>query len=297
MLKEYTTHLYAGGRAAGTVRQRLRHIDRLADLHPDLLAVTRTDLEAILAKMRIDGLEAETRKAARSSYRSFYGWAARTGLIAHDPSEDLDPVKVPVRIPRLAADDAVLGALAHAELRERTMILLARLACLRLTDLSTLHMSAREGDVLRVRGKGEKERLVYINDDLMRTLLEREHELGPDNYYFPGRFAAYMHPQSVNKIMTRRSDSTAPCYSELIVTDVFYQKAAMWGRSLRTSFMLRAFAQGTQEPTIRKTTGGNGLKIFPAKEGEDTTAADAELVSVFQKNFTEAAANFAKQAR
>ena len=103
--------------------------------------------------------------------------------------------------------------------------------------------------------------------------------------------------KTVNKIMTRRSDSTAPCYSELIVTDVFYQKAAMWGRSLRTSFMLRAFAQGTQEPTIRKTTGGNGLKIFPAKEGEDTTAADAELVSVFQKNFTEAAANFAKQAR
>ena len=52
-----------------------------------------------------------------------------------------------------------------------------------------------------------------------------------------------------------------------------------------------------KEPTIRKTTGGNGLKIFPAKEGEDTTAADAELVGIFQKNFTEAAENFAKQAR
>ena len=103
--------------------------------------------------------------------------------------------------------------------------------------------------------------------------------------------------KTVNKIKTRRSNSTAPCYSELIVTDVFYHKAAMWGRSLRTSFMLRQFPEGAGEPTIRKTTGGNGLKIFPAKEGEDTTAADAELVSVFQKNFTEAAANFAKQSR
>jgi hypothetical protein len=103
--------------------------------------------------------------------------------------------------------------------------------------------------------------------------------------------------KTVNKIKTRRSDSTAPCYSELIVTDVFYQKAAMWGRSLRTSFMLRQFPNGAAEPTIRKTTGGNGLKIFPAKEGEDTTAADAELVTIFQKNFTEAAENFAKQAR
>ena len=103
--------------------------------------------------------------------------------------------------------------------------------------------------------------------------------------------------KTVNKIKTRRSDSTASCYSELIVTDVFYQKAAMWGRSLRTGFMLRQFPAGAAEPTIRKTTGGNGLKIFPAKEGDDTTAADAELVSIFQKNFTEAAENFAKQAR
>ena len=102
--------------------------------------------------------------------------------------------------------------------------------------------------------------------------------------------------KTVNKIMTRRSDSTAPCYNELIVTDVFYQKAAFWGRSLRTSFMLRAFGANASTPSIKKTTGGNGLKIFPAKEGEDATAADAELVSVFQKNFTEAAQNFAKQS-
>lgn len=203
MIPEYTNHLYALGRAPGTVRQRLRHIDRLADLHPNLMKVTTADLEAVLAKMRTDGLESETRKAARSSYRSFYGWAAREGLIKRDPSAPLGPVKVTVRVPRFAPDDVVTAALAHAELRERTMILLARLACLRLTELSTLHMSAREHDTLRVVGKGEKERIVYINDDLMRTLLEREHEIGADNYYFPGRFAAYMHPQSVNKIMTR----------------------------------------------------------------------------------------------
>jgi hypothetical protein len=101
--------------------------------------------------------------------------------------------------------------------------------------------------------------------------------------------------KTINKIKTRRSESTAPCYSELMVTDVLYTKAAFWGKSLRTSFMLRTFSPGAAEPLIKKTTGGNGLKIFPAKEGEDTTAADAELVSIFQKNFTEAAANFAKQ--
>ena len=103
--------------------------------------------------------------------------------------------------------------------------------------------------------------------------------------------------KTVNKIMTRRAASTSPCYSELIVTDVFYQKAAMWGRSLHTGFMLREFGATTANPAVLKTVGGNGLKIFPAKEGTDTTAADAELVSVFRQNFAEAAANFAKKRK
>lgn len=102
--------------------------------------------------------------------------------------------------------------------------------------------------------------------------------------------------KTVNKIKTRRSDSKAACYSELIVMDVLYTKAAVWGRSLRTGFMFRQFPQGASTPLIRKTVGGNGLKIFPVKDGEDTTAADAELVGVFQRNFTEAAGNFGKQA-
>jgi hypothetical protein len=107
--------------------------------------------------------------------------------------------------------------------------------------------------------------------------------------------AEALDPKTVNKVLSRRSDSSAPCYNELIVTSVLYTKAAMWGRSLRTSFMLREFGNGSAAPLVKKTTGGNGLKIFPVKEGTDTTAADAELVSVFQRNFSEAAANFAKQ--
>ena len=101
--------------------------------------------------------------------------------------------------------------------------------------------------------------------------------------------------KTINKVVTRRSNSTAPCYAELMVTDVFYQKAAIWGKSLRTSFMLRNFTANPSKPLVKRTTGGNGLKIFPAKEGEDTTTADAELVSVFQKDFTEAAPKLAEQ--
>ena len=100
--------------------------------------------------------------------------------------------------------------------------------------------------------------------------------------------------KTMNKIKTRRSDSQAECYSELIVADVFYQKAAIYGRSLRTLFMLRDFGNDQTIDYEYKAWGGNGLKLFPAKEGEDAIAALNELVSVFNKNFEEYAGNARK---
>ncbi len=99
---------------------------------------------------------------------------------------------------------------------------------------------------------------------------------------------------SMNKVKTRRSDSTAQCYSELIVADVFYQKAMMYGRSLRTLFMLRDFGNDQKIDKEYKAWGGNGLSLFPPKEGEDAVAALDELVGVFQKNFDEYARNARK---
>lgn len=108
------------------------------------------------------------------------------------------------------------------------------------------------------------------------------------------RHEAPLERKTMNKIKTRRSDSKAACYSELIVADVFYQKAAIYGRSLRTLFMLRDFGNDQTIDYEYKAWGGNGLKLFPAKEGEDATAALNELVSVFDKNFEEYATNARK---
>jgi len=98
--------------------------------------------------------------------------------------------------------------------------------------------------------------------------------------------------KTVNTITTRRAESVSPCYSEIIVADVFYQKAAIYGRSLKTLFIIRDFGKAVDKPTVYKTWGGNGLKLFLPKEGEDVTAADAELVQTFKQNFEEAAQNY-----
>lgn len=100
--------------------------------------------------------------------------------------------------------------------------------------------------------------------------------------------------KTMNKVKSRRSDSAAECYSELIVADVAYQKSPIYGRSLRTLFMVRDFGKDQKIDFQYKAWGGNGLKLFPAKEGEDSVAALDELVGVFKLNFEEYANNARK---
>jgi site-specific recombinase XerD len=200
MLTRYQHHLIAGGRALGTVERRMLHIEHLRRVHPDLLTVCEDDLKAYLAARRMQA--AETRKSIRSSFQSFYHWAHKQGLTPTDPAADLDPIHVPRTIARIAPDADVQTALITATLEQRTMILLARFGCLRLTELTTLRTDARQGDILHIIGKGEKHRLVPVNDELLLVLMQLERQNGP-GYYFPGRYGAHMHPTAVGKIITR----------------------------------------------------------------------------------------------
>lgn len=202
MLHDFERHLVARNRASGTIAHRIADIQRLA-LEFDLSAVTLDDLEHVLARAGRSGKEAETMHAMRSSYRVFFEWAFRTGRIDHDPSFELEPIHVPVKVSRIAPDDVVQMSLITATLEEKAMVLLARLAALRLSELTMLKLTDRIGDVLIIRGKGGKERRIYANEQLLDVLLALERELDGGTYYFRGRFGGHKHPQSVNKIITR----------------------------------------------------------------------------------------------
>ncbi len=89
------------------------------------------------------------------------------------------------------------------------------------------------------------------------------------------------------KATTRLSSSTAPCYVELIVTQNFYTKKAIYGRSLNNRFVFKDFRTGKTKTVLVKGRGGNGLSSFPPKTTDETEKAEAELREVFTKNFVE----------
>lgn len=89
------------------------------------------------------------------------------------------------------------------------------------------------------------------------------------------------------KATNRLSSSSAPCYVELIITQNFYTKRAIYGRSLNNRFIFKDFRNGKTKASLVKGRGGNGLTYFPPKTTDETEVAEKELRDVFAKNFLE----------
>lgn len=174
----------------------MRHLGRRVQL----TLATSDHLEQAMKAAR--HLAADTRHSMLASWKLFYRWATARRLVLSDPTALLEPVPVPARMPRVAPDEAVQRAIVNATPRDRALILLGRYACLRLSEIAGLHMRSRHSDVLLIRGKGDKERYVYVNRPLAVTLDTLEEQL-PRGYYFPGETDGHLHPQSVHKIIKR----------------------------------------------------------------------------------------------
>lgn len=202
LLSRYAQHLRAAGAASRTIRLRIDHAEQIATLAPAPQLLTTADLETW---MHPPGCRyaAETLKSRRSSARRFCQWLHDDGHAALNPAARLFPVRVIPPPPRVIPNSDMLRALAHVGPRDRAAILLARYGCLRLTELSTLRVEHREGDALRVHGKGGRIRIVYLHPDLRRALDILEDENG-GGWYFPGTGTnSHVHPQSMHKIIKR----------------------------------------------------------------------------------------------
>lgn len=119
-----------------------------------------------------------------SVFRRFYRWGIRDGLVALDPTLKLDAPRQRLRVPGTLTEaqiEALLRAPVIDEplgLRDRAMLELMYASGLRVSELVELkgvHLSMPDG-VVRVTGKGSKERLVPFGDEagdwLKRYMLE-----------------------------------------------------------------------------------------------------------------------------
>ena len=151
-------------------------------LHPqgrDLLALTEDDLNGYLAHRHAQ-TRATTANRRLTVLRRFYAWALRERLVTADPTVRQLAARQPPRVPATltqAQVEALLGAPDAGTtlgLRDRAMLELMYASGLRVSELVGLKLSQlglAEG-VLRVMGKGARERLVPFGEEA-RLWLER----------------------------------------------------------------------------------------------------------------------------
>ncbi|WP_342131520.1 site-specific tyrosine recombinase XerD [Hydrogenophaga sp. OTU3427] len=148
-----------------------------------LSACTEADLNGYFAARHAQ-TRATTANRRLTVFKRYFRWALRERLITADPTLRLQAAKQPLRVPKTLSEaqvEALLGAPdvgTPLGLRDRAMLELMYASGLRvseLVDLRTFQVSLSE-HVLRVTGKGNKERLVpfglLAGEWLLRYLAE-----------------------------------------------------------------------------------------------------------------------------
>ncbi len=176
------------------LRTFFRFMKRFRGLVPDdtpleEIPVQDIDLDFIRAITTLDIFEfmnfvadersnmSSTRQRKTSSLKSFFGYlSVHEGLLETNPTENLTPPKKAKTLPRfLSLEQSIelLNAVEGVDKERDYCILTLFLNCgMRLSELVLINMSdvIHNNSSLRIVGKGNKERMVYLNDACLAAI-------------------------------------------------------------------------------------------------------------------------------
>lgn len=196
----WTDTLRAAGLSAQTIKSRRYKMVHLATL---LMPSGPEDVttEQIVQAFARQQWKPETRKAYRNTISSFFRWLHKSGRRSDDPSLDVPRVKKPHAHPRPCPDRYIAAAMKMATSSERLMIRLGAECGLRRGEIARVHsddvVADSAGRSLIVRGKGDKQRIVPLPDDLAGIIMDAR------GYLFPGRFGGHVEESYVGDHISR----------------------------------------------------------------------------------------------
>jgi integrase/recombinase XerD len=150
----------------------------LARRSQTLLTTTRDDVRAYLAAAVSQGMRSRTSARWLSSLRRFFRYLVREGCRQDDPSVDIETPKLVRLLPKSLTELQVVKLLKAPDLdvpfglRDRAMLETLYATGLRVSELVGLRLSQIDlsQGVVRVIGKGAKERLVPLGEEALYWL-------------------------------------------------------------------------------------------------------------------------------
>jgi len=177
------------GLAENTLKAYQRDLHKLAALieedHSNPLKVKLSDLQKALQKAAENGLNARSQARLVSSTRAFYKYLLLEDYLSENPSLLLETPKMQQKLPDFLSVDEVGKIIEQIDLstpeghRNRAIFETLYGCGLRVSDLTDLRISDLylEDQIIRVTGKGDKERLVPIHKTAIKFIEIYQNEI------------------------------------------------------------------------------------------------------------------------
>ena len=183
----------------------------LDDRHVAVTRTSRTDLLGFIASRVEAGARPRSTARQLSSFRRFFRYLVREGLLREDPTSQIAMPKIGRSLPKSLTEDEVEALLAAPEVtdplghRDRTMLEVLYATGLRVSELVALahsQVNLNQG-VIRIVGKGNRERLIPLGEESVRWLAEFVR--GPRAEILLERQTDYLFPTRRGDRMTRQA--------------------------------------------------------------------------------------------
>jgi integrase/recombinase XerD len=176
-----------------------------------MMKTTRADLQDFIAFRVHAGARPRSTARQLSSFRRFFRYLLREGTIKEDPTAQIAMPKIGRSLPKSLTEEEVEALLAAPAVndplgnRDRCMLEVLYATGLRVSELVNLRgtqVNLNQG-VIRIMGKGNRERLIPLGEEAVRWL--SEFSRGPRAEILLERQTDYLFPTRRGDRMTRQA--------------------------------------------------------------------------------------------
>ncbi len=214
-IQQFVAFLQLKGLATTTIlgylsvlRALLEHVG-LAGRDPTQLIIA--DLRGCVAAWQSRGLQPSTVAGRVMVIKRFYGFLLAEGFIETDPSRRLPMPKLPKQLPKALTMEETRRLLAGLNeatptgLRDKTLITLLYACGLRAGEAVSIRLEQLDlaDGTLRVIGKGNKERRVFLKPQVVALLRQYLERCAPQDYLFPSRRGSHIRQGRLSQVLKR----------------------------------------------------------------------------------------------
>ncbi len=246
---------------------------------PVLFDFSLHDFRAFLADRASEGIQPASIARGMSCLRNFFRWCDRTGLGKNRSVQAVRSPKIPKILPRPIPEKEAVAAVMEADelyleewLGKRDKALFAMLYGLGLRLSEALNLKIKElpkGDIIRITGKGNKQRevpvLPFVKQLLDEYMAVRPYSAGENDFVFLGKGGKQLNPGVVQRQVRR-------------LRDYFGLPQTATPHAFRHSFATHLLASGGDLRTIQELLGHESL----ATTQRYTQLDDTHISKVYQ---------------